>query len=55
MTSIVTGQDLLNRINELIDAHNALVKVVGDLSESITIINDAIFAQGESSTARLDS
>lgn len=54
-SKIVTAEDLISKLNELITQHNGLVAKVDELCEAVTAINQAMFETTGTTTQKLDS
>ena len=54
-TKPITAEDLINKMNELINRHNGLVAKVDELCEAINIINQAMFDTTTGTPQKLDS
>jgi hypothetical protein len=51
----ITAEDMINKLNELINQHNGLVSKVDELCEAVTAINKAMFETTGTTTQKLDS
>jgi uncharacterized protein YoxC len=54
-TNIITAEDLIEKLNELINQHNGLVSKVDELCEAVSAINQAVFEITGTSSQKLDS
>ncbi len=54
-TKIMTADDLIDKLNELINQHNNLVTKVDEIGQAVAAINEAMFETTGTTTQKLDS